>query len=152
LLQAQTATPAYLYAEISKTLAAFPQVEIERIDWRVGKPPREPVSTAAASKAAAPARAAAGAPAAAPTVDLGYQLATVSARVVGARRTEVRSITELASQFVAALKKVPRLEVMSVDMPFDVTTDDTLAGSIGSERAMAEDARFAVTVGRKLGE
>lgn len=150
-LQSQTASPAYLFAEISKTLAGFAQVELERIEWRVGKPPQESGAKGAASKPAAPAPAPAGAPAAAPAADLGYQLATVSARVVGARRSDVRSITDMASQFIAALRKVPHLEIMSVHMPFDVTSEDTLAGNIGSERAIAEDARFSFTIGRKLG-
>lgn len=150
-LQAHTASPAYLFAEISKTLAGFAQVEIERIDWSVGKPPREGGAKAAVPKAAAPAPAAAGAPAAAPADDPGYELAVVSARVVGARRTDVRSITDMASQFIAALKKIPRLEIIGTKMPFDVTSDDTLAGSIGSERSLAEDASFTITIGRKLG-
>ncbi|MBE0620221.1 MAG: hypothetical protein IH605_06485 [Burkholderiales bacterium] len=139
LLQEQTATPADLFADISKALAAFPQVEIERIQWRVGKPaaqtganstPKEAVSAAA---------------------DPGYALAVVSARVVGARRVDLRSITDVASQFIATLKKEPQLEIMNVQMPFAITAEDTLAGDIGSERAIAEDASFGVTVGRKLG-
>jgi hypothetical protein len=144
-LEQETASPAFLFAEISRALAGFPQVEIERIEWRVGKPPRESGAKGAESKPVAPA--AAGAPAA----DLGYELATVSARVVGARRADIRSITEMASQFIAALKKVPRLEIINAEMPFDVTEEDTLKGDIGPERAIAEDARFAVTIGRKLG-
>ena len=148
MLEAQTASPAYLLLETSKVLAAFPQVEIDRIEWHVGKQGRE----AAAGKDAAP-KAVAPAPSAAavPAVDLGYELATVYARVVGARRADVRSITEMASRFIDAFKKVPRLEISGVNMPFDVDSDDTLKGDIGSERAIAEDARFNVTVGRKLG-
>jgi hypothetical protein len=145
-LEQETASPAFLFAEISRALAGFPQVEIERIEWRIGKPAPESGTKAAATKPAAPA-AAAGAPAA----DLGYELATVSARVVGARRADIRSITEMASQFIAALKKVPRLEIFNANMPFDVTEEDTLKGDIGPERAIAEDARFAVTIGRRLG-
>ena len=71
--------------------------------------------------------------------------------MVGARRSDVRSITEMASQVLAALRKVPRLEVMNVHMPFDVTSETAFAGSIGSERAIAEDAGFSFTIGRKLG-
>ncbi len=139
LLQEQTATPADLFAEISKALAGFPQVEIERIQWRVGKPSAE-IGPKGAPKAAAPA-------AAGP----GYALAVVSARVVGARRVDLRSITDMASQFIAALKRNPQLEITDVHMPFAITADDTLAGDIGSQRAIAEDASFGVTVGRKLG-
>ncbi len=148
-LQSQTASPAYLFGEISKTLGSFPQVELERIEWRVGKPPQQGGAKGAASKPAAPA--AEGTPAAARAADAGYELAIVSAQVVGALRSDVRSITDMASQFIAALKKVPHLEIMNVSMPFDVTAEDTLAGNIGSERAKAEDAHFSFIVGRKLG-
>ncbi len=147
ILEAQTASPAYLFAQISKVLAGFPQVEIERIDWRVGKPPQESGARGAAPKAPA----ASGEPAAASAIDLGYELAVVSARVVGARRADLRSITDMTSQFIAALKTSPRLEIIGVDMPFDVAADDTLKGDIGSQRAIAEDARFTVTIGRRLG-
>jgi hypothetical protein len=148
ILQAQTASPAYLLLETSKILAVYPQVEIERIDWHVGKSAEERVGgRGAAPKAAVPAPAAG-----APALDLGYELVTISARVVGARRTDVRAITNMASQFIDAFRKVPRLEVSGVQMPFDVTAEDTFKGDIGSERAMAEDARFAVTIGRRLGK
>jgi len=148
ILQAQTATPGYLYAEISKTLAGFPQVEIERIDWRIGKPPAEISAKAAAPRAPAPTPTD-GAPAAA--VDAGYALAVVSARVVGARRADLRSITDMAGQFIAALRKNPQLQVWGIHMPFAITAEDTLAGEIGSDRAIAEDAAFGLTVGRVLG-
>ena len=148
ILQAQTASPAYLLPEISKVLAAYPQVEIERIEWQVGKQGEERVGgRGAASKAAAPAPSAAGTPA----VDLGYELATVYARVVGARRADVRAITDMANQFIDAFKKIPKLEISGVQMPFDVSAEDTFKGDIGSERAIAEDARFNVTIGRRLG-
>ena len=149
LLQVQTATPAGLFAEISKALAGFPQVEIERIQWRVDKPPAEPGAKGGAAKpAAAAAPAAGGKPAAA--VEPVYALAVISARVVGARRADLRAITETASQFIAALKANPQLEIAGVRMPFATTAQDTLTGDIGSERAIAEDAAFGVTVGRKL--
>jgi len=149
-LLAQTAFPAYLLLEISKVLAAFPQVEIDRIDWNVGKMAQDRTGAkAAAPKAVAATPPAAGMPAA---VDMGYEMATISARVVGARRADVRAITDMATQFIEAFRKGPRLEISGIDMPFDVTADDTFKGDIGSERAIAEDARFAVTIGRKLGK
>ena len=147
MLEAQTASPADLFAEISKALAGFPQVEIERIQWRIGKTATETGPKGAAPTAAAPA---AGAPAGA--AGPGYALATVSARVVGARRADLRAITDMAGQFIAALKKNPQLGITGVKMPFTLTAEDTLAGDIGSERAIAEDAAFSFTVGRKLGQ
>jgi hypothetical protein len=148
MLQAQTASPAYLLLETSKVLAAYPQVEIERVEWHVAKQGDEKTGGKAAVAKAAPAPAAAGASA----VNLGYELLTLSARVVGARRTDVRAITDMAAQFIEAFKKVPLLEISGVNMPFDVTAEDTFKGNIGSERAIAEDARFSVTIGRKLGK
>lgn len=148
-LQAQTATPAFLYVEISKALAGFPQVEIERIQWRIGKLPAQTRPRDAATGKATPAVAA---PAAGGAVaaDAGYALAVISARVVGARRVDLRSITDVASQFIAALRKNPRLEITGIRMPFAITAEDTLTGEIGSARAIAEDAGFGVTIGLKL--
>jgi hypothetical protein len=40
---------------------------------------------------------------------------------------------------------------MGAHMPFAITAEDTLSGDIGSSRAIAEDASFKVTVGRRLG-
>jgi hypothetical protein len=148
MLQAQTASPAYLLLETSKVLAAYPQVEIEGLEWHVGRRADEGTSgKGTPAKAAAPVPPAAGAT----EVDFGYELLTISARVVGARRTDVRAITEMASQFIEAFKKIPALEISGVNMPFEVTAEDTFKGDIGSERTIAEDARFSVTVGRKLG-
>lgn len=151
ILQAQTAHPTYLLLEISKVLAANPQVEIDRIDWHVGKMTEEKTGggKAAAPKAVAATPSAPGMPAA---VDMGYETATISARVVGARRADVRAITNITAQFVDAFNKSPHLEISGVDMPFAVMAEDTFKGDIGSERAIAEDARFAVTIGRKLGK
>jgi len=146
MLQAQTASPADLFVEISKALNAFPQVEIERIQWRIDKTPAETTPKGAPPKTTAPASAAP-----AGTVDLGYALATVSAQVVGARRVDLRAITEMANQFIAALRKNPQLEVTGISLPFALTSTDTLSGDIGSERAIAENAAFSFTVGRKLG-
>lgn len=147
LLQTETGTPADLFIQISKALDAFPQVEIERIQWRVGKLPTEAGAKSDASKPPA-APAAAGAPA---DADAEYALAVVSARVVGARRVDLRAITDMASQFIAALRKIPQLTATGVRMPFAVTAQDTLTGAIGSERAIAEDASFSVTVAKRLG-
>jgi hypothetical protein len=58
----------------------------------------------------------------------------------------------MAAQFIDAFKKVPQLEISGINMPFDVTAEDTFKGDIGSERAIAEDARFTVTIGRRLGK
>ena len=69
-----------------------------------------------------------------------------------ARRADVRSITDMASQFIEAFRKSPQLEISGVHMPFDTAAEDALKGDIGSDRAIAEDVRFAVTIGRRLGK
>ncbi len=151
-IQSQTATPAYLFAEISKALADFPQVEIASIDWRAGREQKDAVTKAAAPKAGTPAPAPPNAPATATAASAGYELATVSAQVVGARRTDLRSITNMTNQFIDALGKRPGLEVTDIRMPFDLGLATKLAGDIGSERTIAEDAQFTVIIGRKLGK
>ena len=148
VLQAQTPTPVYVLSEISKALGEFPQVEIERILWKVGKRPTQTGAKGAPPKAAPPAAAPGSAT---DSPDLGYVLAEISARVVGARRVDLRAITDMADQFIATLKKNPRLEIVDQRMPFAITAKDTLAGDIGSERAIAQDAAFNVTIAQKLG-
>ncbi len=151
LLQSETATPAKLYVDISKALAGFPQVEIEHIVWSVGKPPADISPKGGTPTPPPPPKSTAASGTAAVAVDPQYALAVISARVVGARRVDLRAITDMASQFIATLKKDPQLDVAGIHMPFAVTAGDTLAGNIGSERAIAEDASFGVTVIRKLG-
>jgi hypothetical protein len=133
MLQAQTASPGELLADISKALDGFPQVEIERIRWSIDKPPEGAIPKGEAAAAR------------------GYARAVVSAQVIGERRVDLRAITNMAAQFIATLKKNPRLVITEVNMPFATTAGDTLTGDIGSERTIAEDAGFSVTVGRKLG-
>ena len=151
-LETQKVSPANLYGEISKTLAEFPQVELTRIDWSVGKPPRDSGAKTAAPKSATPGPAPAGAPAGGPATDSDYEIAAISAQVVGARRADLRAITDTTNQFIGALRKRPGLEITNIHMPFDLDLENQLSGDIGSERGVAEDANFAVTIARKLGK
>ena len=152
-IEAKTTTPANLFLEISKRLADFPQIEIERIDWQAGKPPKDTGTKSTASKADAVAEAApATAPANGAASNPDYELAAISARVVGARRTDLRAITNMTNQFLDALRKGTKLEVSNIHMPFDLGLENKLSGDIGSERTIAEDARFTVTIARKLGK
>lgn len=147
VLQAQSAYPNYLFAEISKALEGFPQIAIEHIEWQVGKPLR-----AAGAKNAPPKPAPAAAPGTATETDLGYQIAVVSARLVGARRSDLRSISTVVNQFVDGLKKNPQLEIINLTLPFNIASETSLKGDIGSERAIDQEAVFTVTVGKKLGK
>ena len=159
-LETQAVTPVYLYSEISKVMADFQQVDLERVEWRVDKLPKDTGAKGAALRAASreaetertPSAAAAGAAEGAAAVDALYEIATITARVVGARRSDLRAITSMTSQFIDALRKSPRLEVLNIRMPFDLGLENRLSGDIGSERTIAEDARFNVTIARKLGK
>jgi hypothetical protein len=146
-LQAQSAYPDYLFAEISKALAGFPQIEIERIEWRVGKPLLAAGANTAPAKPAPPA-----APGMEAETDPGYQMAVVSARLVGARRSDLRSISTVINQFVDVLKKTPQMEIVNLTLPFNIASETSLKGDIGSERAIDQEAVFTFTVGRKLGK
>jgi hypothetical protein len=146
-LQAQSAYPDYLFAEISKALAGFPQIEIERIEWQIGKPLR-----AVGAKNTPPKPAPSAAPGTATETDPGYQIAVVSARLVGARRSDLRSISTVINQFVDGLKKTPQLEIINLTLPFNIASETSLKGDIGSERAIDQEAVFTFTVARKLGK
>jgi hypothetical protein len=146
-LQLHSASPDYLLIEVSKALAEFPQLELDRIDWKIGKPAVEPGSKYAPPKppvVAPVARTATG-------VETDYQLAEISARVVSQRRPDLRAVTTVVDQFVDKLKKSQRLEVISVRLPFSLTSETSLRGDIGAERAVQETSTFFVTVGRRLG-
>ncbi len=58
----------------------------------------------------------------------------------------------MTNQFLDALRKGTKLEVSNIHMPFDLGLENKLSGDIGSERTIAEDARFTVTIARKLGK
>ncbi len=144
-IAAQSASPEPALVYLSQVVDKFPQMEIDAVLWRVGKLEK---ATAAEERAAAQPNAAAPPAGAAATVDM-MQILEVSGQVTAIKRSEYRAITGQVQRFAEALRTDPSWRILRTQLPFDVTSEGTLSGDIGS--AEGSDApRFTITVGRAL--
>jgi hypothetical protein len=133
----QSASPEPALVYLSQVMEKFPQMDIEAVAWRVSKPGADTV----AAKAAAPS----GAP---PATEV-LQMLEVSGRVNATRRSDYRAITGQVQRFAEALRMDPAWRILRTQLPFDVTSEGTLSGDIGTGES-SEAPRFSVTVGRQL--
>ncbi|MEW6687773.1 MAG: hypothetical protein AB1452_01665 [Pseudomonadota bacterium] len=136
--------PALVY--LSRVMEKFPQMEVEAVAWRVGKPGRR--VEAAAAVPAAPAAKAAPAEATPPGSEQ-LQMLEVSGRVNAIKRSDYRAITEEVQRFERALAADPGWRVLGRNLPFDVTSEGTLSSAIGTGEG-AEAPRFTILIGRSL--
>jgi hypothetical protein len=120
-------------------------VEIESVQWRVGK--LDDGTKRAAAPGAAAAAAAPGT--AAPAVVDQMQILEVAGRVNAIKRSDYRAITGEVQRFAEALRSDPAWRILRTQLPFDVTSEGTLSGDIGSAEG-SEAPRFTVTVGRAV--
>ncbi len=133
--------PALLY--LSRVVDKFPQMEIESVAWRVGRP-GERADGAKSSETAAGKAAAAGSGARET-----LQMLEVSGRVNAIKRSDYRAITEEVQRFERALGAEPGWRVLGRQLPFDVTSEGTLSGDIGTGES-ADAPKFTIVVGRAL--
>lgn len=143
-IAARSASPEPALVYLSQVVEKFPQMEIESIVWRVGKS----AEAGAAGEAAAAAKAAADQPAAAAAGGM-LQMLEVAGRVNATRRSDYRAITGQVQRFAEALRTDPAWRILRTQLPFDVTSEGTLSGDIGSGEG-TEAPRFVITVGREL--
>ena len=134
--QSGSPEPALVY--LSQVVEKYPQMDVESVVWRVGGPAAE----------AAPAKAAP-APGATPPAAEVLQILEVSGRVNATRRSDYRAITGQVQRFAEALRGDPAWRILRTQLPFDVTSEGTLSGDIGTGES-AEAPRFSITVGRPL--
>jgi len=142
-LAANSASPEPALAYLSKVMDKFPQVEIESIQWRIGKPEGREGASPAPGGAAKP-----------PGTDAAsgsgmMQMMEVSGHVNATRRSDYRAITGQVQQFAEGLRTDPSWRILRTVLPFDVTSEGTLSGDIGLTEG-TEAPRFSVTVGRAL--
>ena len=130
-IAAQSASPEPALAYLSQVVEKFPQMEIESVQWRVGKLDDAAAGAAAEKRPAAPPPAAPGAPVA---VDL-MQMLEVSGRVNAIKRSDYRAITGEVQRFAEALRTDAAWRILRTQLPFDVTSEGTLSGDIGSGKA-----------------
>lgn len=134
----RSALPERAFVHVSHVLDEFPQVELDAIRWRVGNPAqaRGPASAAAT---AAPGQ----------TRDSNDAvLVELSGRVNTAQRSDYRGITAQVEQLAAALA-VSEYQLVRTQLPFDVTSEGTLTGDIGSGEP-TEAPRFTIVLARRL--
>ena len=152
-IAARSASPEAALVYLSQVVEKFPQMEIESVQWRVGKPGTRDETNAANANAAAPPAAASAPPAApdaAPAADADtLQMLEVTGRVNATKRSDYRAITGQVQQFAEALRSDPAWRILRTQLPFDVTPDSTLSGDIGSGEG-TEAPKFSVTVGRAV--
>jgi hypothetical protein len=133
----QSASPEPALVYLSQVMEKYPQMDIESVVWQVGKPGAD----ATAAKSAAPA----GVPQAAQML----QMLEVSGRVNATRRSDYRAITGQVQRFAESLRTDPAWRILRTQLPFDVTSEGTLSGDIGTGES-SEAPRFSVIVGRQL--
>jgi hypothetical protein len=145
-IASQSASPEPALAYLSQVVEKFPQMEIESVQWRVGKPEARDAAgaTGAAAKpaAAVPEAGAKSAPGM-------MQMIQVSGRVNATRRSDYRAITGQVQQFAEGLRSDPSWRILLTVLPFDITPDGTLSGDIGLTEG-TEAPKFSVTVGKAL--
>jgi hypothetical protein len=132
--------PATALQHASRVLAAFPQMEIDGINWVVARPgERQKVAAGAAVAPAAAKIPAQG------EVALRFEL---SGRVNATQRNDYRGITAQVQRFAEALA-TSGYELERTQLPFDVTSEGTLTGDIGAADS-GEAPRFTITLARRL--
>ena len=134
-IAARTAWPEPSFVHLSRALDAFPQIELETLTWRIGRPGER------GSEGAQQETAAASGPVA--------EILEVSGRVSAAQRSDYRAITAEVQKFARALSSGSPYRLARTRLPFDITSQGTLAGDIGATDR-GEAPRFTVVLRRPL--
>jgi hypothetical protein len=131
-----SASPERALIYLSHVLDDFPQIELDTLQWRL-----ERVGERATASAAKPA---------AGTSAPGTVLLEISGRVGAMRRSDYRAITAEVQRFADALRADPEYQVQRVQLPFDVTSEGTLSGDIGTGSDGGEAPRFTIVLARSM--
>lgn len=137
-----SAPPEPSLVHASRVLGAFPQFEVDRIEFSVGPPDHRERPPATQSPPA---------PAPGAKADPQREVARleISGRVVATERTDYRGITARVRDFAAALG-TGGYQLARTELPFDITSEGTLTGDIGDRAERGEAPRFTVVVVRPL--
>ena len=130
----RSAQPENAFVHVSRVLEQFPQMEVDGINWRLGRLGERSERESAGN-----------APAAGEQV---VQFA-ISGRVNATQRNDYRGITAQVQSFATALAS-GGYELARTQLPFDVTSEGTLTGDIGGRSDSGEAPRFTITLSRKL--
>ena len=132
----RSASPEAAFVHAARVLDRFPQMEVEAINWGVGKPgePRGGKPVPAEAKA--------------PTQGDAIVQFALSGRVNATQRNDYRGITAQVQRFAEALAS-NGYELERTQLPFDITSEGTLTGDIGAAEP-TEAPRFTITLSRRL--
>ncbi|HUQ24057.1 MAG TPA: hypothetical protein VM140_00205 [Burkholderiales bacterium] len=136
----RSASPERALVHLSQVLARFPQMEIDTINWSVGRP-----GDRMTQRAAAPAAAPAAKPDAAGDLAVAVE---VTGRVNATQRNDYRGITAQVETFATALAS-SGYQLVERKLPFDITSEGTLTGDIGATDT-GEAPRFTIVFARAL--
>jgi len=138
-IAARSSTPEGSFIHLSKVLDDFPQIELDRLTWRIGLPvenereaPPVPVATTTGS-----------------ATDQTAELLEIGGRVNATQRSDYRGITAQVQRLAAALSTGSSYRVLRTQLPFDITSQGTLTGDIGAAEA-GEAPRFTIVLVRTL--
>ena len=131
----RSASPEGDFVRISHVLDKFPQVELYSIRWGVGGPREAARPTAGATGGLLQG-------ASAVRIEL-------SGRVNATQRNDYRGITAQVQHLASALAAAD-YEVVRTQLPFDVTSEGTLTGDIGSGEQPTEAPPFTIALERRL--
>jgi hypothetical protein len=132
----RSASPEPAFVHISRVLEDFPQVELDAIRWSVVRQ-SDLRGTKAPAVAAPPG-----------TVQPDMAVSVEVSGRVNAQRNDYRGITAQVRRLAAALGGAD-YELVRTQLPFDVTSEGTLSGDIGSGES-TEAPRFTIVLARKL--
>ena len=139
----RSALPEDGFTHISQVLRDFPQMEVDALVWSAGRPGAG--SSPRPAKPAPPA--AAPVPGAKPAASDEAVQIELGGRVNATQRDDYRGITAQVQRFAQALGTAG-FEVVATKLPFDITSEGTLTGNIGTDST--EAPRFTITLGRRL--
>jgi hypothetical protein len=140
----RSASPETALVHVSRVLEQFPQMELDGLIWSVGRPSeRRGAKPAPAAPATSPAKAGAAAP-----LDEAV-IVEISGRVNATQRNDYRAITGQVQRFAAALAG-SGYQLLRTQLPFDVTSEGTLSGDIGTGPDTGEAPRFTITIARAM--
>jgi hypothetical protein len=74
----------------------------------------------------------------------------IAGRVGTMRRSDYRAITAEVQRFADALRTDPAFQVQRTQLPFDVTSEGTLSGDIGTTADTGEAPRFTIALARGI--
>ncbi|HZM35790.1 MAG TPA: hypothetical protein VFC18_15015 [Burkholderiales bacterium] len=131
-LARESALPESAFLHVSQVLGEFPQMNLEALTWSIGRP-GEP--GAEKGKAVRPG-------------DLSV-IVQIDGRVNVTQRNDYRAITGQVQGFAAALAR-SGYQLVRAQLPFDVTSEGTLSGDIGTGPDTGRAPRFTITIAKAL--